>query len=274
MEIKLKFYGTRGSIPVCEPQFQEFGGNTTCFGFFHHNRIGIIDAGTGIRTAGKEIMENEYYQKNITIAFTHFHWDHIQGLPFFPPAYSKERVINLLALGKGRKIRSLKKVITQQMGGAYFPVELEKMGAHFNFMMVNKAEIQNFYNTDTSTIKLNHPGGCFGYRIEVEGRIIVICTDVEHPDKIDKNVIKFAANADLLIHDAQYTDDELITHKGWGHSTFNQAIEVAEKANVKQLAMTHHDPSHDDEFLKSMEVKCRDRFKDCFLAREGMVISL
>ncbi len=274
MEIKIKFYGTRGSIPVCEPNFQKFGGNTTCFGFFHHNRIGIIDAGTGIRAAGRDILENNIYQKNVTIAFTHFHLDHIQGLPFFPPAYLPDRVINLLALGRGRKIWNLKNAISRQIGGEYFPVELNKMGARFNFMMVNKSEIPNFYNTNTSTIKLNHPGGCYGYRIETEGRLIVFCTDVEHPKKIDTKVVEFARNADLLVHDAQYTDEELKTHKGWGHSSFNQAIEVAEMAGAKQLAMTHHDPQHDDEFLQAMEKKCQQRFNDCFLARDGMEISL
>jgi phosphoribosyl 1,2-cyclic phosphodiesterase len=272
MEIKIKFYGTRGSIPVCEPQFQEFGGNTTCFGIFHHDRIGIIDAGTGIRTAGKDILERDTYQKNITIAFTHFHWDHIQGLPFFPPAYSSDRVINLLALGKSQKTKSLKNVIIRQMSGDYFPIALDKMGARFNFMMVDRTDITNFYKTHTASVKLKHPGGCFGYRLDVEGRSVVICTDVEHGDKIDQQVVEFARNADLLVHDAQYTDEELFTHKGWGHSSYNQAMEVAEMAGVKQLAMTHHDPEHDDEFLLAIEKKCQDRFKDCLLARDGMEI--
>jgi phosphoribosyl 1,2-cyclic phosphodiesterase len=273
MELKIKFYGTRGSIPVCEPQFQKFGGNTTCIGFYHHDRIGIFDAGTGVRAAGKDILENDIFQKNITIVFTHFHWDHIQGLPFFPPAYAPDRVISLLALGESRITQNLEKAITQQMGEEYFPIALNKMGARFNFMMVDRADIPNFYQTRTSSIKLNHPGGCFGYRIEVEGRLIVICTDVEHTDTIDPKVVEFAKDADLLIHDAQYTDEELVNHKGWGHSSFNQAIEVAEMAGVKQLAMTHHDPHHDDEFLEAIEKKCQDRFKDCFLARDGMDVS-
>jgi len=273
MELKIKFYGTRGSIPVCEPQFQKFGGNTTCIGFFHHDRIGVFDAGTGIRAAGNEILERDIYQKNITVVFTHFHWDHIQGLPFFPPAYAGDRVISLLTLGKSSKTKNLKKAITQQMGGEYFPIELNKMGARFNFMMVDKENIPNFYKTQTSSIELNHPGGCFGYRIEVEGKIIVLCTDVEHGNGVDEKIVKFAKDADLLIHDAQYTDEELEKYRGWGHSSFNQAIEVAEMAGVKQLAMTHHDPRHDDEFLQAMEKKCQDRFKDCVLARDGMEIS-
>jgi len=274
MELKIKFYGTRGSIPVCEPQFQKFGGNTTCIGFYHHDRIGIFDAGTGVRAAGKDILERDIYQKNITIVFTHFHWDHIQGLPFFPPAYSPDRVISLMVLGKSRKIKNLEKVITQQMSGEYFPIALNKMGARFNFMMVNRENIPNFYKTHTYSMKLNHPGGCFGYRIEVEGKVIVICTDVEHEGKINNKVVEFSRNADLLIHDAQFTDEELESHQGWGHSSYSQAMEVAEMAEVKQLAMTHHDPRHDDEFLRKMEKMCQDRFKDCVLARDGMEIAL
>jgi phosphoribosyl 1,2-cyclic phosphodiesterase len=273
MDIKIKFYGTRGSIPVCEPQFQKFGGNTTCIGLFHHNRIGLLDAGTGIRNAGKEIIENHAFQKNVTIAFTHFHWDHIQGLPFFPPAYLADRVINLLALGKSKKTKDLKNALTHQMGEDYFPIALNKMGARFNFMMIDREDITNFYSVHASSIKLNHPGGCFGYRFDVEGKVIVICTDVEHGDKIDPRIVEFAKNADLLIHDAQYTEEELASHRGWGHSSYTQAIEVAEMAGVKQLAMTHHDPEHDDDFLTAIEKKCQDRFKDCCLAREGMEIS-
>ena len=102
----------------------------------------------------------------------------------------------------------------------------------------------------------------------------MICTDVEHGNPVDPDVVEFARDADLLIHDAQYTDEELENRQGWGHSSFTQAIEVAEQAGVKLLAMTHHDPNHDDEFLRAIEKKCKDRFKDCVLARDGMEISL
>jgi ribonuclease BN (tRNA processing enzyme) len=124
------------------------------------------------------------------------------------------------------------------------------------------------------TNKHNHPGGAYGYRIELEGKVLVFCTDVEHGKSIDKNVVKFSEGADLLIHDAQFTDEEIKDKRGWGHSSYSQAIEVAERANVKMLALTHHDPDHDDKFLKKMEKKCQKRFKDCFLAREKMEIEL
>ena len=114
----------------------------------------------------------------------------------------------------------------------------------------------------------------FGYRIEEEGKTVVICSDIEHGTSINEDIVNFAKDADLLIHEAQYTSEELETHRGWGHSSFDQAIEVAERANVKQLIMTHHDPDHDDDFLRKIEKKCQERFKDCALARTGLSIDI
>jgi ribonuclease BN (tRNA processing enzyme) len=122
--------------------------------------------------------------------------------------------------------------------------------------------------------KHKHPGGAFGYRIEREGKVFVFCTDVEHGDEIDQNVVRLAEQADLLVHEAQYTTEELKDKKGWGHSSYEQAIQVAEMAGVKQLAITHHDPDHDDDFLTRIEKECQQRYKDCFLAREQMEIEL
>lgn len=236
--------------------------------------ISVLDAGTGIRNLGRDIMQRELFQNRITIAFSHFHWDHIQGLPFFQPAYSSDYKINLLALGKGRKVHDLEKVFAGQMKEEYFPIELKKMGAHFNFMLTDKNDLTNVYGTNVSTCKLNHPGGCYGYRVQVEDKSFVICTDVEHGETLDPNVIEFAKDCDLLIHDAQYTDEELVNHRGWGHSSCRQAMEVAEQSGAKRLILTHHHPDHDDDFLMRTEKKCQDRIKDCLLAREGMELAL
>lgn len=278
----VKFYGTRGSVPVCGPDFQEFGGNTTCVQVrdIESNNIAILDAGTGIRELGKDLIESGHKQDEIFIAFSHFHWDHIQGFPFFEPAFNKKQKINLLALGWGERITCLKDIFKAQMQKEFFPVQLEKMGAKFKFMLLK--ETKRVFRTQTKkpkpvvvkTNKHKHPGGAYGYRIEIGGRVMVFCTDIEHGNSIDKNVVKLAENADLLIHDAQFTDEELKKKRGWGHSSFNQAIEVAERANVKMLALTHHDPDHDDAFLRKMEKKCQQRFKDSFLAREKMEIEI
>lgn len=235
--------------------------------------IGVLDAGTGIRNLGHDIMQRKLRHKYITIAFSHFHWDHIQGLPFFEPAYSKEFKIQLMALGLGRKVQNLEKVFEDQMREEYFPVELKKMGALFRFMLADKSTTE-ILGAEMSTCKLKHPGGSYGYKLTYNGKTIVICTDVEHGDSIDQNVVDFASGADVLIHDAQYTDEELERHRGWGHSTFNQALDVAEQSGVERLIMTHHDPDHDDQFLTKMEKVCQDRMKNCSLAREGMLIEV
>jgi|APLow6443716910_1056828.scaffolds.fasta_scaffold77114_2 phosphoribosyl 1,2-cyclic phosphodiesterase len=278
----VKFYGTRGSVPVCNPDFQEFGGNTTCVQIKdkESKNIAVLDAGTGIRELGKDFLVSGHKQGEIFIAFTHFHWDHIQGFPFFEPAFNKKQKINILALGWGKHITCLKDIFKTQMQKEFFPIQLEKMGAKFKFMLLE--ETKKVFRTKTKKpkpviVKTNkhvHPGGAYGYRIELDGKVLVFCTDIEHGKTLDKKVIDFAENANLLIHDAQFTDEELKKKKGWGHSSFSQAIEVAERANVKMLALTHHDPDHDDSFLKKMEKKCQKRFKNCFLAREKMEIEI
>ena len=277
-----KFFGVRGSIPVCNPEFQDFGGNTTCvqLKIKETNNIVVFDAGTGIRDLGKEFLASGHKQDEIFIAFTHFHWDHIQGFPFFEPAFNKKQRINVLAMGSGREINCLEEIFIVQMQKEYFPVELANMGADFNFMLLDQS--MEIFGGDESDIKPvivitnrhNHPGSAYGYRLEREGKVFVFCTDVEHGDEIDKSVVRLAEGAELLIHEAQYTSEELKDKKGWGHSSFEQAIQVAEMAGVKQLAITHHDPDHDDEFLTKMEKECQQIFKDCFLAREKMEIEI
>jgi phosphoribosyl 1,2-cyclic phosphodiesterase len=275
----LKFYGTRGSTPVCEPGFQRFGGNTTCFQlkFPDTNRIAIIDAGTGLRRLGQELLAAGHKQERIIVAFTHFHWDHIQGFPFFPQAYDPNQKITILALGKDQTIGNLREIFEVPLQSQYFPVQLDRMGADFEFLQIADASKHfTVKNVETKVIaqKHNHPGGAFSFRIERTGEVLVISTDVEHGDEIDPNLVALAKGADLLVHDAQYTTEELKNRRGWGHSSYDQAIQVAELAGVKRLALTHHDPDHDDEFLLRMEEQCQKRFPNCVLAREGTEISL
>jgi ribonuclease BN (tRNA processing enzyme) len=152
------------------------------------------------------------------------------------------------------------------------------MGAQFEFLKVEDASKHfprvNNVETKVTAQRHNHPGGAYGCRIERSGKVLVICTDVEHGEEIDPRVVELSRGADLLVHDAQYTAEELRTHRGWGHSSFDQAMEVAEMAGVKHLAMTHHDPEHDDDFLLRMEKLCQERFPNTQFAREGMEIVL
>ncbi len=275
--IKVKFYGTRGSISVCGPKFQEFGGNTTCLEVtdMKTNRIGIFDAGTGIRDLGNDLVASGHEQDQIFIIFSHFHWDHIQGFPFFAKAYDPKQKINIFTMGKGKNNEEIRGLFTTLMQSEYFPVPFDKMGAIFEFMHPDVSSgIFDPLHVKVTSNSHSHPGGAYGYRLEREGKVLVFCTDIEHGDEIDHNVVELCRDADLLVHDAQYTSEELKAKKGWGHSSYEQAIQVAEMAGVKQLAITHHDPDHDDEFLLGIEKQCQARFPNCVLAREKMEIEI
>jgi phosphoribosyl 1,2-cyclic phosphodiesterase len=278
--MKLKFYGTRGSIPICDAGFQQFGGNTTCLQitFTDANRIAIIDAGTGLRNLGRDLLAIGHKQEQIVIALTHFHWDHIQGFPFFAPAYDPGQKIMFLALARDQPVGHLREVFEVQMQAEYFPVQLEQMGADFEFLQIADASRHftgiNNVETLVTAQKHNHPGGAYSLRIERNGRVLVVCTDVEHGEQIDQRLVELARGADLLVHDAQYTAEELQNRRGWGHSSFDQAMQVAEMAGVKSLALTHHDPDHDDEFLLRIEKLCQERFPNTVLAREGMELPI
>ena len=274
--MKVKFYGVRGSLPVCGREFERYGGNTTCIRILREkvNRIAIIDAGTGIRNLGKELINEGISQKVINIMFSHFHWDHIQGLPFFAPAYKKKQKIGILAMGRKGKIKNLKEIFSLQMQKEYFPIRIESMGAQFEFLTYGGTE--TIYGAMVKAIAQYHLyyGGSYGFRIEDENVSLVVCTDVEHIKGLDQNIVNFASGADLLIHDGQYTGKEYKKFKGWGHSTFEQAAEVAKQANVKRLIITHHDPDHDDDFLDSMERSCQQLFSNSLFAKEGMEVML
>jgi phosphoribosyl 1,2-cyclic phosphodiesterase len=274
--MNVTFYGTRGSISVSEPEFSQFGGNTSCVLItFDNGRIGILDAGTGIRKLGRDILSNGIAQHdNIFIGLSHTHWDHIQGFPFFKPAYDPKRHFTIAIAGKEGGATNLESIFAMQMQREYFPVSLSDMGAHISFWQPETSEFTTSAGISVQTSKHNHPGNAYGYRITEGSKTVVYCTDVEHGEHIDPNVVNLAQNADLLIHDAQYTPDELQQKRGWGHSSWEQAIEVARQANVKKLALFHHDPEHDDKFLLGVEKECQRLFADAVVAREGMVITL
>ncbi len=268
-EMKIKFYGTRGSIPVCDAGFQEFGGNTTCLQLtFESGKIAILDAGSGIRNLGKDLLKNQHQQfEDMLIAFTHFHWDHIQGFPFFAPAFDPQRHFTITALGKNREIQNLQEIFENQMEWVYFPVSLDRMGAKFTF---HHPQTDTYYIDDAKIIAQlhDHPGQAYSYRIEENGKTIVFATDVEHKNGIDARLVQIAQNADILIHDAQYTQAELTQRTGWGHSSWQQAVQVAKQAHVKKLILTHHDPEHNDQFLAQLEKEAQKQFPNCHFARE------
>lgn len=270
----IKFYGTRGSIPICEKEFQTYGGNTPCVMVKSNNVIGILDAGTGIRNLGIDILN--CYEKecdNIHILFSHFHWDHIQGFPFFQPAYDPDRKIIINAIGQNDKFHKFGKILENQMREEYFPIPMQQMGANIKYEQI---DYEDFLGEDykVKSSRHIHPGGAYTYRIESEGKSVVYATDVEHANGIDERVVNISQDADLLIHDSHYTDEELKSKKGWGHSSWEQAVEVAQRANVKRLILTHHNPDHDDNFLSQIEKESMKKFPNVQLARDNMEIEL
>ena len=275
--MKVKFYGVRGSVPVCGREFEKYGGNTTCIRIFREkaNRVAIFDAGTGIRKLGKELIKEKLHQNIINIAFSHFHWDHIQGFPFFAPAYNSKQRIGILAMGRLGQVHNLKDIFSQQMQEEYFPIQMDTMGAQFEFFSYGENETIHGANVKSIAQYHQHMGGSYGLRIDDEGVSVVVCTDLEHINGIDERIVAFAKNADLLIHDGQYTTQEYENKfKGWGHSTWQQAVEVAMLANVKRLIITHHDPDHNDEFLETLENECQKILPNSLFAKEGMEITV
>lgn len=271
--MKVKLYGTRGSIPVCEAKYQKYGGNTTCILVKTDAGNIILDAGTGIRNLGKELHESEKTSNDIFIGFSHFHWDHIQGFPFFLPAYDHSKQLTITTISKEAKFKNLKTIFKTQMRTEYFPIPLESMGAKLNFQ---HQDDDQFIIDDIKicTAEHSHPGGALSYRIESGGKSLVFCTDVEHGDSLDKRILKLADGVDLLIHEGMYTDEELKSRPGWGHSSWRQAIEVAREVKAKKLLITHHDPDHDDDVLDEIEKQSKDFFENVTLARDKMEVEL
>jgi phosphoribosyl 1,2-cyclic phosphodiesterase len=274
--MKVKFYGTRGSMPVAYPDYLQFGGNTSCILItFSTGRIAILDAGTGIWKLGNDLLRKSHQQyDDINIILSHTHWDHIQGFPYFELAYDPRRNITISICGKERMGKDLENLFATQMQNDFFPVPLEKMGANFTFQQPDVSTYDHPRGIRIVASKHSHRGDAYGYRFEEKDKTLIYCTDVEHKDGIDPNVVALSRNADLLIHDAQYTAEELKEKKGWGHSSWEQATEVAKQAGVRKLALFHHDPEHNDIFLSNMEIECQKHFSDVFLAREGAEIIL
>jgi phosphoribosyl 1,2-cyclic phosphodiesterase len=279
--VKVKFYGTRGSIPVPGARFSKYGGNTTCVLITGiGGAYGILDAGSGLRLLGDELRDRHAgslaagVAQPIPILLSHTHWDHIQGFPFFKPAFDPRNHIRIIIHGRDKEAHNLERIFAGQMGDEYFPIPLQAMGASMTFSSPDMRDFEGPGSVRITASPHSHPGGAYGYRLTGVQRTVCYCTDVEHPDGIDERVVELAMDADLLIHDAQYTPEELQSKRTWGHSSWPQAVEVARRAGVKALALTHHDPEHDDEFLSRLEQDCQREFPESFFAREGMEIDL
>ena len=279
--VRVRFFGTRGSVPTPGPSTVRYGGNTCCVEvtWGETGRI-IFDAGTGIRLLGEQLSLNGGTPKRIDIVFSHLHWDHIQGLPFFIPLYVSGTEIHLW--GSGGKGITLDRMMDHQLHSSFFPVGRASLSADLLFHLISPGE----YELPDARLKVcavNHPGGCYAYRLEVCGKSVIYATDRESEDTgetnnpfLEASLIELAKGADLLIHDAQYTIEEYQNfRRGWGHSTFADAVRVAREAGIKRLALFHHDPSHSDSFLETQESALRSEFPDVgeiLMASEGLTL--
>ena len=273
--MQVKFWGVRGSIPTPEYTKMKVGGNTACVEVIVEGIRIILDMGTGIRGLGKKISQEIKDGKNqdILILLTHMHWDHIQGFPFFNPIYLKESRIRIW--GPHKANRTLEAILAEQMEYDYFPIKLQHLPAYFEFHEIE----EGIYNL-SGGIKIEaqphvHPGIAYGYRIEYKNKSVVYCTDIEHFNNIiDRQVVHLSREADLLIHDAQYTEKEIGYRIGWGHSTWKQAIATAKEAAAKQLLLFHYDPERTDEDAFQIEREARLQFSNTNLSKEGDVVTL
>ena len=268
--MRVKLWGVRGSIPTPVAANLGYGGNTTCIEVRHAGQPPIIfDGGSGLRELGVALTREFPAGGPCHIFFTHFHWDHIQGVPFIIPVYHPGWHINFHSVHEPEVLEGY---LMDQMRAPYFPVSMPAALAARTYARVHDTGTRMGDDLRIKPFALHHPNGAHGYRLDAGGHSIVFAFDHEHGDAaVDHGLIKHAAGADILIYDAQYTVEEYEARKGWGHSTWEQAVRIAKAAGVKQLVLIHHDPMHSDAVVSGIVEQARAVFPNTIGATEGWV---
>ncbi len=273
MNFAVMFWGTRGSIACPTPRHLNYGGNTSCVHLEIGDRHIVLDAGTGIRQLGTWFMEHDI--RETVLLLTHGHWDHINGFPFFAPAFSERTRLEVMA-GSLSKAGGVYAVLEGQMNKPMFPVPLDAMRADADFKDFNAGDGFSLGDgIDVRTAPLRHPSGATGYRVEYGGKSVCYVTDTEHiPGQPDQNILGLIEGADLVIYDSTYTDERFAAKVGWGHSTWQEGVRLCKQANVKRLVIFHHDPDHTDDDMAEIEKQAVNAWPGTIVAREGMRIPL
>ncbi len=285
----VRIWGCRGSLSAPGKETLRYGGETTCIEIeSEQGHRTIIDAGSGIRKLGQHLMKDRSVSR-VTLLMTHSHWDHLSGFPFFVPAYVPSYFITVS--GGPAAQQTVWKYLTQSMQAPYFPVEFKALkanftaGCHCDQLSCDHVIPACRSNIECNSIRLNHPNGGYGFKFVSGGKKFVFLTDNEirhhHQGGLPRNAyIDFCRNADLLFHDAQFTEEEYGKTRGWGHSTYLDAVDLALEAGVRQLGLFHHDPDRTDDELDRNIEWCRARIAksggtlECFGCADGMSFEL
>ncbi|MBL8643988.1 MAG: MBL fold metallo-hydrolase [Rhodospirillaceae bacterium] len=272
MSVAVKFWGVRGSIACPSPQHVVYGGNTSCLEIYAGDHRIILDAGTGIRNLGFEFIKDGV--KKGMLMLTHSHWDHINGFPFFGPAFMANSEFTICA-GHLSDVGGIENVLANQMANPTFPVPLAALQAQLNYEDFKAGATWTMDGgVVVKTAPLNHPNGATGYRIEHGGKSICYVTDTEHIiGKPDETVMALIEGADIVVYDSTYTDAEFKAKIGWGHSTWQEGVRLCKQTGVKQLAIFHHDPDHNDDFMRQVEIDARAAWDGTIVAREQMILT-
>ena len=266
----VRFWGVRGSIACGGADYVRYGGNTSCIEMRCGAHRFIFDAGTGLRALGETLQA----PVDADLFFSHSHWDHIIGLPFFRPAYSPD---NRFVIWGGHLApdSTIEQALRQAMKTPLFPVPLDIFKARVTFHDFRPGQtLEPRPGVHVRTAALNHPNSATGYRVEYGGRSICYVTDTEHtPGKPDQTVLGLIANADIVIYDSTYTDEELPRYTGWGHSTWQEGVRLCRAAGARKLVLFHHDPMRDDRALAALEQEAATAFPGTVAAREGLTLT-
>jgi phosphoribosyl 1,2-cyclic phosphodiesterase len=271
-DFTVRFWGVRGSIACPGPETVRYGGNTSCLEVWCGEHLIILDAGTGLRELGRDLLKRGG-KVDAELFYSHTHFDHICGLPFFAPCFIPGHKIRMWA-GHLLPEMTLETVLCGMMMAPLFPVPMGILNAQVTFRDYHSGEtITPRPGVTIKTARLNHPNGATGYRVEFGGRAIAYITDTEHSaGKLDQNVLELIDGVEFMIYDSTYTDEEYPSHVDWGHSTWEEGVRLADTAGVKTFVIFHHDPGHDDDFMDQIAEKAAAARPGTLVAKEGMVL--